>query len=116
MKTAAVTGMGLSHISFSNANALPGKRIGIIGLDTSHSTAFTKVLNAAESDAAYQGYRVVAAYPQGSRDIESSVKRIPEYTEIVKKLSVEIVDSIADLLTKVDVVLLETNDGRRHLE
>ena len=116
MKTAAVTGLGLSHISFSKAGVAAGKRVGIIGLDTSHSTAFAKVLNAAEPDAAYQGYRVVAAYPQGSKDIESSVKRIPEYTEIVKKLGVEIVDSIADLLTKVDVVLLETNDGRRHLE
>jgi predicted dehydrogenase len=31
-------------------------------------------------------------------------------------MGVEIVSSIADLLKKVDVVLLETNDGRLHLE
>ena len=93
-----------------------GKRVGIIGLDTSHSTAFTKVLNAAEPNPDYAGYKVVAAYPYGSKDIESSTKRIPGYIDEVKKLNVEIVDSIDDLLKKVDVVLLETNDGRLHRE
>ncbi|HEX9957489.1 MAG TPA: Gfo/Idh/MocA family oxidoreductase [Fibrella sp.] len=93
-----------------------GKRVGIIGLDTSHSTAFTKALNAAEANPAYAGYRVVAAYPYGSKDIESSTQRIPGYIDEVKKLNVAIVDSLGDLLQKVDVVLLETNDGRLHLE
>jgi predicted dehydrogenase len=44
------------------------------------------------------------------------LKEFPGYTEEVKKMGVEIVDSIADLLRKVDVVLLETNDGRLHLD
>ncbi|TDB65052.1 Gfo/Idh/MocA family protein [Arundinibacter roseus] len=117
LKTTALTTLG---VSVYGADALSkqaaGTRVGIIGLDTSHSVAFTKVLNAENPDAAYRGYRVVAAYPQGSLDIESSVKRIPGYIEEVKKLQVEIVDSIEELLTRVDVVLLETNDGRRHLE
>lgn len=91
-------------------------RIGIIGLDTSHSTAFTKMLNDPNLSSEFEGYRVVAAYPHGSKDIESSVSRIPKYTEEVKKYGVEIVDSISELLTKVDVVMLETNDGRLHLE
>lgn len=94
----------------------PGKRVGIIGLDTSHSLAFTKALNATGASADFGGYKVVAAYPYGSKDIESSTKRIPGNTEEIKKLAVEIVDSVADLLKKVDVVLLETNDGRLHLE
>lgn len=93
-----------------------GKRVGIIGLDTSHSPAFVKALNGPDASDRYLGYKVVAAYPFGSKDIESSTSRIPAYTEEVKKLNVEIVDSIADLLKKVDCVLLETNDGRRHLE
>lgn len=96
--------------------AEPGKRVGIIGLDTSHATEFTKMLNAPDAAADLGGYRVVAAYPHGSADIESSVSRIPQYTEVVKKLGVEVVDSIETLLSKVDVVLLETNDGRPHLE
>ncbi len=93
-----------------------GKRIGIIGLDTSHSVAFTKSLNKKNADPIFKGYKVVAAYPQGSLDIVSSTERIPGYIEDVKKLGVEIVNSIAELLPKVDMVLLETNDGRRHLE
>jgi len=93
-----------------------GLRVGIIGLDTSHAVAFTKSLNTAQSASEFLGYRVVAAYPQGSLDIKSSVDRIPGYVRDVQQLGVEIVNSIEDLLTKVDVVLLETNDGRRHLE
>ena len=93
-----------------------GKRVGIIGLDTSHSPAFVKALNAEKPDPDYAGYTVVAAYPYGSRDIESSTKRIPGYIDEVKKLNVEIVDSIDDLLKKTDVILLETNDGRLHRE
>jgi len=53
---------------------------------------------------------------EGSPDIESSTKRVPEYTEKAKAAGVEIVDSIEALLSKVDVVFLETNDGRPHLE
>lgn len=93
-----------------------GKRVGIIGLDTSHSTAFTKALNDPSAGDTFSGYRIVAAYPYGSLDIRSSVERIEGYTSEVKKSGVEIVDSVESLLTRVDVVLLETNDGRRHLE
>ena len=91
-------------------------RIGIIGLDTSHSLEFTKALNNPNAAPDLAGYRIVAAYPKGSLDIESSVSRIPQYTEEVKKMGVEIVGSIGELLPKVDAVLLETNDGRPHLE
>ena len=94
----------------------PGNRIGIIGLDTSHSIAFTKALNGPDPSPAFAGFKVIAAYPKGSADIESSVKRIPGYTDEVKKLGVEIVNSIPELLKKVDFVLLETNDGRPHLQ
>jgi predicted dehydrogenase len=91
-------------------------RVGVIGLDTSHSVAFTKSLNAPGKAAEFKGYKVVAAYPKGSEYIDSSVKRIPGYIEDVKKLGVEIVDSEEDLIKKSDFVLLETNDGRPHLQ
>ena len=91
-------------------------RAGIIGLDTSHSVHFTRILNDPEDENHVPGCRVVAAYPQGSPDIESSVRRVPEYTRRVREMGVEIVPSIEALLEKVDVVLLETNDGRPHLE
>lgn len=107
---------GFMDITPSRAQKSDSKRIGIIGLDTSHSTAFVKVLNADQPNPVYDGYRVVAAYPYGSKEIESSFKRIPGYIEEVKKLGVEITASIKELLSKVDVILLETNDGRLHLE
>ncbi len=92
-------------------------KLGIIGLDTSHSTAFTELLNSGDADDPYvRAFEVVAAYPYGSRTIESSYNRIPGYTEEVKKHGVEIVGSIAELCEKVDFVLLETNDGHPHLE
>ena len=120
LKSTAAAGLGLTltgSSAFGATGEVPkGKRIGIIGLDTSHCVAFTKTFNNDEAGPEYGGYKVVAAYPKGSNDIESSVKRIPGYIEDVKKYGVKIVDSIADLLKECDVVLLETNDGRRHLE
>jgi len=120
-KTSAMVGAGLmtSGLSFGKTSRNPvqaGRRVGIIGLDTSHATAFTKALNAEDASPGFGGYKIVAAYPQGSKDIQSSVRRVPGYIEEVKKYGVEIVDTIPDLLKKVDVVLLESNDGRPHLE
>ncbi len=91
-------------------------RVGIIGLDTSHAIAFSRILNDAKAPPELANCRVVAAYPKGSPDIESSTKRVPGYIKQVKELGVEIVDSIPALLKRVDVILLETNDGRPHLE
>lgn len=91
-------------------------KIGIIGLDTSHSPAFTKLLNGDDKKEEYKDFKIVAAYPYGSKIIQSSYDRIPKYIEEVKKYGVEIVPSIAELLKKVDCVMLETNDGNLHLE
>jgi predicted dehydrogenase len=91
-------------------------RVGIIGLDTSHCAAFTQVLNDPKAAPDVAGFRVIAAYPRGSADIVTSTERIPQYTKEFRKLGVEIVDSLGALLPKVDVVLLETNDGRPHFE
>ena len=104
----------------TNAQEAKPLRAGIIGLDTSHVLAFTQTLNKGpkkpEDADKVAGVKVVAAYPLGSKDIESSTKRVPEYTEKCKALGVEIVDSIEEMLKRVDVVFLESNDGRVHLE
>ena len=96
------------------------KKIGIIGLDTSHVVAFTTVFNKGPknpADAAkFAGFRVTHAFAQGSKDIPESTTRVPEYTEKLKGMGVEIVDSIERLCAQVDFVLLESNDGRVHLE
>jgi predicted dehydrogenase len=95
----------------------PPLRAGIIGLDTSHVVAFTQTLNNPQAKGVLSRVRVVAAYPGGSPDIPDSKNRLEGYTKTLReKFGVEIVDSIDDLLKKVDVVLLESVDGRPHLE
>ena len=90
-------------------------RVGIIGTDTSHVPAFTKMLNAEGPDR-IPGARVVAAYKGGSADIEESAGRVDSYAEEVRsKYGVEIVPTIEALLGKVDAVLVESVDGRTHL-
>jgi len=104
MKTIAMLG------AFSVALTAADLRIGIIGTDTSHATAFTKVLNDTP------GIRVVAAYKGGSADIEASRSRVDMFAnELRDKYKVKIVDSIEALCSQVDAVMLESNDGRVHL-
>jgi hypothetical protein len=92
-------------------------RAGIIGLDTSHVVAFTQLLNAPEPKPELAGVRVVAAFPGGSPDLAASRDRVAGYTtELREKFGVAIVDSIDELLSRVDVVLLESVDGRPHLQ
>jgi len=92
-------------------------RVGIIGTDTSHVPAFSKMLNDASAPDHIPGARVVAAYKGGSKDIPESANRVEGFAEDVRtKYGVEIVPDIPTLLSKVDAVLLESNDGRIHLE
>lgn len=91
-------------------------RVGMIGLDTSHCLAFADMLNKEKPEPDFAGFRLVLVYPKGSPDIESSVSRVPEYTEKIKALGVEICDDLDTMISQVDAVLLETNDGRPHLE
>ena len=89
-------------------------RIGMIGLDTSHVTAFTKVIN---DPARNYGCKVVVGYSGGSPDIPSSADRVDKFTEELRdKYGMEIVDTIEELCQKVDGVLLESVDGRPHLK
>jgi predicted dehydrogenase len=92
-------------------------RIGIIGTDTSHVPAFTKILNDSSAPDHIPGAKVVAAYKGGSKDIQSSYTRVDKYAEEIRtKYGVEIVPDIATLLSKVDAVLIESVDARPHLE
>ncbi|HUS07750.1 MAG TPA: Gfo/Idh/MocA family oxidoreductase [Bryobacteraceae bacterium] len=91
-------------------------KIGIIGTDTSHVPAFTKMLNDATAKDHISGVRVVAAYKGGSQDIPESRDRVEKFAaEIQSKYGVEIVPDIETLCKKVDAVLIESVDGRTHL-
>lgn len=110
--------LGISLLYGANqAEAAEPIRVGIIGLDTSHVIAFTKVMNDPNAQGDLADMKIVAAYPGGSPDIPSSADRLEGYTKQLRDdFGVEIVDSIEQLLSKVDAVLLESVDGRPHLE
>ncbi|MBT4275714.1 MAG: Gfo/Idh/MocA family oxidoreductase, partial [Verrucomicrobia bacterium] len=92
-------------------------RLGMIGLDTSHVIAFTRILDDTSNADHVPGGKVIAAYKGGSDDVESSYTRVDRFTEQLKnEFGVEILDSIESLCEKVDAVLLESVDGRPHLE
>ena len=92
-------------------------KIGMIGLDTSHVVAFTRILNDSNNEHFLTGGNVVIAYPGGSSDMELSYNRIEGFTkELREKYKIEIVGSPEEVAEKSDAILLESVDGRVHLE
>lgn len=92
-------------------------KIGLIGLDTSHVVAFTQLLNDPKHNEHVPGGKVVAAFKGGSADLPASADRVEGYTkELEGKWAVKIVPSIEELCKEVDAVMIESVDGRPHLE
>jgi predicted dehydrogenase len=92
-------------------------KLGMVGLDTSHATAFTQLLNDEGNPQHVAGAKVVAAVKTFSADIESSRTRVDGYTkEVQEKWGVKLVPTIEELCAQVDAVLIESVDGRPHLE
>ncbi|MBM4016805.1 MAG: gfo/Idh/MocA family oxidoreductase [Planctomycetes bacterium] len=86
-------------------------RAGIIGTDNGHAVAFS---------GAFKGHpewriKTVVAYKGGSPDMPFSADRIEGISAKVRENGVEFVDSIEELLKRVDVVHLHSVDGRPHL-
>ena len=91
-------------------------RLGIIGCDTSHVTAFAEAFNNPEGKAHVPGGRIVAAFKGGSPDLPQSVSRVEGFAKTLsEKYGVKFYESVEALCTNVDVVLLESVDGRVHL-
>ena len=91
-------------------------KLGIVGMDTSHVTAFTKLLNDASAPDHVPGGKVVAAFKSGSADIPSSIGHVEEYATVMQRdFGVKLVPTIEDLCREVDCVLLLSVDGRPHL-
>src|SRR5829696_594645 len=90
-------------------------KFGILDFDTSHAVEFTRRLNHKDvaQDQWVEGGRVVIGCPGESK---LSPERIPVFVEAMKKLEVPLVDKPADMVGKVDVVLVESVDGSVHYE
>ena len=89
-------------------------RIGLVDFDTSHVVAFTQRFNhidIAEKEWV-QGAKVVAGCPGESRIMP---ERIPGYVAKLKEYGIELVARPEDLLGKIDAVMIESNQGSRHL-
>ena len=91
-------------------------KIGVIGLDTSHAPAFAKVFNAKDAVGEFASQEITHAYAGGSDDLESSYSRLPEYVKQFETMGIELVDSVDELVKHVDVVIIHSLDGRKHLE
>jgi hypothetical protein len=104
-------------LSFCSSVFAADLRIGIIGCDTSHVPAFTENLNNPAAKDHVSGGKVVAAFKGGSPDIPESANRVENYAKTLKeKYGVRFYDTIEELCQNVDAVLLESVDGRPHLE
>lgn len=111
-----LNGFLLLAVAGASLAAAADLKLGIIGTDTSHTSAFTKLLNDHAAPDRIPGAQVVAAYKGGSRDIEESIQKADGYAEEVRqKWQVKIVPAILDLCPLVDGLLLESVDGRSHL-
>jgi predicted dehydrogenase len=96
---------------------MPELRIGLIGLDTSHAPAFTKLLNDPSHPHHVKGGRVVAAFPGGSPDFALSRDRVEAFTAQVKdEGQVQILDSPTAVANACDAIILTSVDGRVHLQ
>jgi predicted dehydrogenase len=90
-------------------------RLGLVDFDTSHVVEFTRRLHhqGVAPEQWVEGARVVAGCPGTS---QISPERIPGYTEELRKLGVELVEKPADLIGRIDAVMVESVDGSVHRE
>ncbi|WP_312894718.1 Gfo/Idh/MocA family protein [Paenibacillus eucommiae] len=93
-------------------------KLGMIGLDTSHVSAFAALLNDAANPYHVPGGTIQVVYPGiASEDFEISYGRVRTFTdEMVNKYNARLVDSEQAVAEECDAILLLSVDGRVHLE
>lgn len=98
-------------------------RIGIIGATTSHVPAAVNLFNSGrdpfknkEDNELLKRFRVTAVYPGGVPGNAASWERRDRFTTICIKAGAQVYSSVEELVQNVDGVLLESVDGRVHLE
>ncbi|MCL2304449.1 MAG: Gfo/Idh/MocA family oxidoreductase [Planctomycetaceae bacterium] len=106
-----------SSVFFNSVRAADGPfRLGIIGATTSHVSAFAGLINAPDGQGLYAKYRVVGVYVGGMPDNDGSWDRIPNVVKWLEENNIPFYDTIEEMLENVDGILLESIDGRPHLE
>ena len=119
---------GALWVSTSLASAADLVKVGILGIDNYGSVAYTEWLNRPnpEPGSVFDGIRVVAAYPIGSKDYPDSDALGARWQDQLSKMyqkpkdpkdavpPIEFVTSQEDLLSRVDAVMIFSMDGRLH--
>lgn len=115
---AAVAAIGVGSNAFAQeASAADGVfKLGVIGATTSHVPAFISAINDPNGDELYQKFEVVAVYPGGMPDNPESWDRVEKYTSECVDAGLTVYTTVEELVANVDGVLLESVDGRPHLE
>lgn len=92
--------------------------MGIIGLDSSHVSAFSNLLNDPQNPFHLEGAKVLWAYPGvPSMDFDFSYNRLEGYTkELRDQLGVEMLESEEAVAQKADAIFLEQVDSRKRVE
>lgn len=90
-------------------------RLGIVDFDSSHAVEFARRFNhvGVTADQFVDGAKVVAGWPGSS---QMAPERIPGFTKDVAAAGVELVDSSAALMDRIDAVLILSLAGDAHLE
>lgn len=90
-------------------------KLGILDFDTSHVVAFTQRLNhkGVPEEQWVQGAKIVVGCPGDSK---IQPERIREYKKTLEQLGVPLVDKPEEMISKVDGMLIESQQGGVHYE
>ncbi|NLB42284.1 MAG: Gfo/Idh/MocA family oxidoreductase, partial [Clostridiales bacterium] len=91
-------------------------RIGIVGLDTSHSIEFTRRMQAPDCspEKKVEGMEVVTCYPFLTPFTNNEI--LAQRKAQLEEWGVKIVDSIEEAIADCDAIMIEINDPEYHLE
>ncbi len=111
-----VTGCIVALVAGSLRAADP-VRVGVLGLDNYQAVEYARMFNNPQAEGDFAGLRCVAAYPApASEDIAESVENLPKWKAQIARFDVALVDSVEELLSRCDAVMIMSLDGRKHLE
>lgn len=89
--------------------------IGIIGLDSSHALAFTRILHGRQ-ESLFADVTVTAAYAGGSPDFPLSITRVNTFAgRMTKEYGVRLMPTMQQVAENTDAILILSADGRVHL-
>lgn len=92
-------------------------RVGIIGIDNYQAVAFAQLFHKPPADNPdLLGLKLDSFVAVGSPDLKESYDQMPMWEKRLVEYGAAKVDSSAELLKRVDAVLIMSIDGRQHLE